>query len=81
MVGKPERRRSFGGSRSRSEDKINMDLTEMWFEDVNWVHLTQDRDRCEHSNERLSSMKGRELTSQAYDQLVKKGLCFKALVN
>jgi hypothetical protein len=45
MVGRPEGRRPLGRPRHRWEDNIKMDLREMGFGDVDWVHLAQDRDR------------------------------------
>jgi hypothetical protein len=44
LVGKPERRRPLGRPRRRWEDNIKMDLTEIGFGDVDWIHLAQDRD-------------------------------------
>jgi hypothetical protein len=41
LVGRPERRRPLG----RWEDNIKMDLREIGFGDVDWIHLAQDRDR------------------------------------
>jgi hypothetical protein len=34
-----------GRPRSRWEDNIKMDLGEIGFGDVDWIHLAQDRDR------------------------------------
>jgi hypothetical protein len=45
LVGKPERRRPLGRRRRRWEDNIKMDLREIGFGDVDWMHLAQDRDR------------------------------------
>jgi hypothetical protein len=45
LVGKLEGRRSLGRSRRRWEDNIKMDLGEIGFGDVDWIHLVQDRDR------------------------------------
>jgi hypothetical protein len=45
LVGKPEGRRSLGRLRHRWEDNISMDLGEMGFGDVDWIHLARDRDR------------------------------------
>jgi hypothetical protein len=45
LVGKPERRRPLGRPRRRSEDNIKMDLREVGFGDVDWIHLAHDRDR------------------------------------
>jgi hypothetical protein len=43
LVGKPEGRRPLGRPRRRWEDNIKMDLGEIGFGDVNWIHLAQDR--------------------------------------
>jgi hypothetical protein len=45
LVWKPERRRSLGIPRRRWEDNVGMDLGEIGFGDVDWIHLAQDRDR------------------------------------
>jgi hypothetical protein len=45
LVGRPEGRRPLGRSRRRWEDDIEMDLREIAFGDVDWIHLAQDRDR------------------------------------
>jgi hypothetical protein len=45
FVGKPEGRRPLGRPTRRWEENIKMDLGEIWFGDVNWIHLVQDRDR------------------------------------
>jgi hypothetical protein len=45
LVGRPEGRRLLGRPRRRWEDNIKMDLREIWFGDVDWIHLVQDRDR------------------------------------
>jgi hypothetical protein len=37
-------RRPLGRPRHRREDNIKMDLRETGFGDVDWIHLTQDRD-------------------------------------
>jgi hypothetical protein len=44
LVGRPEGRRQLGRPRRRWED-IKMDLREIGFGDVDWIHLAQDRDR------------------------------------
>jgi hypothetical protein len=38
LVGKPEGRRLVGRPRRRWEDNIKMDLTEIGFGDVDWIH-------------------------------------------
>jgi hypothetical protein len=45
LVGKPLGRRPLGRPRRRWEDNIKMDLGEIWFGDVDWIHLALDRDR------------------------------------
>jgi hypothetical protein len=45
LIGKPEGRRPLGRPRRRWEDNIKMDLGEIGFGDVDWIHLAQDRDR------------------------------------
>jgi hypothetical protein len=45
LVGKPEGRRPLGRPRHRWEDNIKMDLREIGFGNVDWIHLAQDRDR------------------------------------
>jgi hypothetical protein len=45
LVGRPEGRRPLGRPRRRWEDNIKMDLREIGFGGVDWIHWTQDRDR------------------------------------
>jgi hypothetical protein len=45
LVGRPGGRRPLGRPRCRWEDNIKMDLREIGFGDVEWIHLAQDRDR------------------------------------
>jgi hypothetical protein len=45
LVGRPEGRGPLGRPRCRWEDNIKMDLGEIGFGDVDWIHLAQDRDR------------------------------------
>jgi hypothetical protein len=45
LVGRPEGRRPLGRPRRRWEDNIKLDLREIWFGDVDWIHRAQDRDR------------------------------------
>jgi hypothetical protein len=45
LVGKPERKRSFGRPRRRWEDNIKMDLQEIGCGEMDWIELAQDRDR------------------------------------
>jgi hypothetical protein len=43
LVGKPEGKRPLGRPWHRWEDNIKMDLKEIGFEGVDWIHLPQDR--------------------------------------
>jgi hypothetical protein len=45
LVGRPEGSRPLGRLRRRWEDNIKMDLREIGFGDVDWIHLAQDRYR------------------------------------
>jgi hypothetical protein len=45
LVGRPEGRRPLGRPRRRWEDNIKMDLREIVFGDVDWIHWAQYRDR------------------------------------
>jgi hypothetical protein len=45
LVGNPEVKRPLGRSRHRWEDNIRMDLREMGWECVDWIHLAQDWDQ------------------------------------
>jgi len=45
LVGKSEGKRPLGSPRRRWEDNIKMDLQEMGCEGMDWIELTQDRDR------------------------------------
>jgi hypothetical protein len=45
LVGKPEGKRRLGRPRHRWEDVIKMDLREIGWGGVDWIHLAQDRDR------------------------------------
>jgi hypothetical protein len=44
LVGRPEGRRPLGRPRCTREDNIKMDLTEMGFGDVDWIHLARYKD-------------------------------------
>jgi hypothetical protein len=43
LLEKHERRRSLGRSRRRLEDNIRIDLRKIGWDDVDWMHLAQDR--------------------------------------
>jgi hypothetical protein len=45
FIGIPEGKRPRGRPRSRWEDNIIMDLSEVCWEGVDWIHLVQDRDQ------------------------------------
>jgi hypothetical protein len=44
-VGKPEGKRPLGRPMCRWEDNMRIDLREIGWEGVDWVHLAQDRDQ------------------------------------
>jgi hypothetical protein len=45
LVGKPQGKRRLGRPRLRWKDNIRMDLREIGWKAVDWIHLTQDRDQ------------------------------------
>jgi len=45
FVGNPEGLRPRGRLRRRWEDNIRMNLTEIGWESVDWIHMAQDRER------------------------------------
>jgi hypothetical protein len=45
LVGKPEGKSPLGRSRRRWEDGVKMDLEQIAWGGVEWIHLAQDRDR------------------------------------
>jgi hypothetical protein len=45
LVGKPEGKRPVGRPKRGWEDNIRMDLREIGWEFVDWIHLGQDRDQ------------------------------------
>jgi len=45
LVGKPEGKRPLGRPRHRWEDNINMGLQEVGCGSMDWIELTEDRDR------------------------------------
>jgi hypothetical protein len=45
LVGKPEGKRQLGRQRRRWKDGIKIDLREIGWGGVEWIHLAQDRDR------------------------------------
>jgi hypothetical protein len=57
LVGRPEGRRPLGRPRRRWEDNIKMDLREIGFGDVDWIHLAQDRDRWRASVNTVMSLR------------------------
>jgi hypothetical protein len=44
-VAKPERKRPIGRPRRRWVDNIKMDLEEIGWGGMDWIHLVQDRDQ------------------------------------
>jgi len=45
LIGKPEGKRPFGRITRRQEDNIGMDLREIGWKGVEWMHLAKDRDQ------------------------------------
>jgi len=45
LVGKTKGKRQLGRPRRRCANNIRMDLREIGWEFVDWMHLTQDRDQ------------------------------------
>ena len=45
LAGKPEGKRALGKPRLRWEDNIKIDLQEVGCGGMDWIELTQDRDR------------------------------------
>jgi hypothetical protein len=46
LVGKSERKRPLGRRRRKWVDNIKMNLLEIGWGGVDWIVLTQDRDKC-----------------------------------
>jgi hypothetical protein len=46
LMGRPEGRIPLGRPSRRWEDNIKMDLQEVGWEGVDWIDMSQDRDRC-----------------------------------
>jgi len=62
LVGGLEEKIPLRRPRHRWEGNIRMDLREVEWEGVDWIHLAQDRDQwwvLEHGNEPSGSIKGR----------------------
>jgi len=58
FVEKLEKEGPFGRRRDRWEDNVRMDLRQIGWEDVDCIHLAQDRDHwwSEHDNELSGSI-------------------------
>ena len=54
LVGKPEGRRPLGRPRRRWEDNIKMDFQGVGFGGMEWVELSQDRDRWQGDKKKMS---------------------------
>jgi hypothetical protein len=46
LVGNPEGKRPFGKPRCRRENNIKMDLREIGWGGMDWIHLAHDGDQC-----------------------------------
>jgi hypothetical protein len=60
LIGKSEGKRSFGRPRHRYEDNIGMDPRGIGWENVEWIHLAQERENCKYGNEHSGSIRGEE---------------------
>jgi hypothetical protein len=45
LVGKPEGKRPLGRPKRGRVDNIEMDLREIWWDDMDWIDVVQDRDQ------------------------------------
>jgi len=45
-IGKPKRKRPLARPRYRWKDNTKVDLKEIGYKDVNWIHVAQDRVQC-----------------------------------
>jgi hypothetical protein len=45
LFGKPKGKTPLGKTRCRWEDNIRMNLREVVYEDVDWMHMAKDRDQ------------------------------------
>jgi hypothetical protein len=60
LMRKSEGKRSLGNTRQKWVDNIKMRLREIGWDGMNWIDLTQDRDKwcsCEHCDESSGSIK------------------------
>jgi len=57
FVGKPEGKSPRGRPRRRCEYNIRMDLSEIEWEDVDWIHLAQDRYQCRDTLNRVMNFR------------------------
>jgi len=46
LVGKPEEKRPIGRCRCRLDDNIKINLKEIQYRDVDWIHLACNRSYC-----------------------------------
>jgi hypothetical protein len=73
LVGKPKDKRPLGRPRRRWVDNIKMDLRDIGWDAMNWIHLTQGGS-CEHGNELSDFIKCWEVLEQLHNWwLLKKG--------
>jgi hypothetical protein len=47
LVRKPEKKRPFRRPRHKWEDNIRMDLRDIRWEGVDWIHMVLDKDQCQ----------------------------------
>jgi hypothetical protein len=73
LVGNPERKRPLGRSRPRCVDNIKMDLSEIGWDDGDWIDLAQDRERGNKPSGSIKRWEIRECEWLHNWQLLKKG--------
>jgi hypothetical protein len=67
LVGKTEGKRPPRRPRRRWKDNIKMDLQEVGFGGMDWIDLTQDRDRCGGTRECGNELSGSIKCGEFFD--------------
>jgi hypothetical protein len=63
LVGKPELKRPFGRPRCRWEDNVKMDLKEVGWSGMDWIHVAQGRDQWQAVMNTIMNPAGKFLSS------------------
>ena len=69
LVGKPEGKRPLGRPRYRWEDIIKISLTEVAWKGVNYIHLTQDGQKCQILVNRVMKLQNSHNTGNFFAKL------------